>query len=74
MYQLPLGHLTSDEQVAVAIAPFAIALLLRVLLGQTQFTPWIVMLSTMWFAMNVLVAPYSSGIRQAVIALGDRFR
>jgi hypothetical protein len=50
------------------------ALLLRVLLGRTEFTRWIVMLCAMWFAIDVLVTPYSSGIRQELLALEDRFR
>jgi hypothetical protein len=65
---------SAAEQVAVAVAPFAMALLLRVLLGRTEFTRWIVMLCAMWFAIDVLVTPYSSGIRQELLALEDRFR
>ena len=73
-YGFSLGHLTPDEQVAFAVAPFVIALLLRVMLGRTQFTRWVVMLSTMWFATNVLLAPYSTGVREQLIELENQLR
>jgi hypothetical protein len=28
----------------------------------------------MWFAINVLLAPYSAGMRQDLMELGSRFR
>ena len=56
------------------MAPFVVAMLLRLLLGRTQFTRWSIALSTMWFAINVLLAPYSTGVRQELIELGNRFR
>lgn len=73
-YSTPWHGLTPDERVAYAVAPFVIAMLLRVLLGKTQFTRWTIALSTMWFAINVLMAPYSDGIRQELVDLGNRFR
>ena len=63
-YGLPLDELTPDMRVATAVAPFVIAMLLRLLLGRTQFTRWTIMIGTMWFAINVLLAPYSAGVRQ----------
>ena len=66
--------LTPDERVGYAIAPFVVAILLRFLLGRTQFTRWRVAISTMWFAINVLLAPYSDGIRQELTDLGNHFR
>jgi len=33
-----------------------------------------VALGTMWFAIHVLLAPYSTGVRQELIELGNRFR
>ena len=73
-YSSPWSGLTPDELVGAAVAPFVIAMLLRGLLGRTQFTRWSVALSTMWFAINVLLAPYSSGVRQELIELGNHFR
>src|SRR4051794_6575445 len=36
----PLEEFTPDQRVALAAAPFAVAMLLRLLLGRTQFTRW----------------------------------
>jgi hypothetical protein len=49
-------------------------MLLRWILGRTQFTRWAITVSTMWFAINVLLAPYSSGIRQDLADLSSRLR
>jgi hypothetical protein len=73
-YSTPWDGLTPDARVGAAVAPFVIAMLLRALLGRTQFTRWTIAVSTMWFAMNVLLAPYSTGVRQELIELGNRFR
>ena len=70
----PWSFLTPDERVGAAVATFVVAMLLRLLLGRTQFTRWTIALSTMWFAINVLLAPYSTGVRQELIELGNRFR
>jgi hypothetical protein len=74
LYGLPLDDLTPDARVATAVAPFIVAMLLRALLGRTQFTRWSLMFSTMWFAINVLLAPYSAGMRQDLVDLGNTFR
>jgi hypothetical protein len=58
----------------VAAAPFVAAMLLRLLLGRTQFSRWVVTLGTMWFAINVLLAPYSAGIREDLFEIGQHFR
>jgi hypothetical protein len=73
-YGNPLESLTPDARVATAAVPFVIAMLLRWILGRTQFTRWAVTVSTMWFAINVLLAPYSAGVRQDLIDLGSRLR
>ena len=67
-------ELTPDQRVLAAAAPFAVAMLLRLLLGRSAFTRWSIALSTLWFAVNVLLAPYSTGMRQDLIELGNRFR
>jgi uncharacterized membrane protein len=47
---------------------------LRVLLGKSRFTTWFVSLSTMWFSINVLVAPYSPGTQREIESLWALFR
>jgi hypothetical protein len=69
-----LDGLTPDERVGVAVAPFVVAMILRLVLGRTQFTRWNIAISTMWFTINVLLAPYCDGIRQELIDFGSRFR
>ena len=74
LFGMSLDHLTPDERVAAAVAPFVVAMLLRLLLGRTQFTRWSIAVGTMWFAINVLLAPYSTGVRQDLVDFSDRFR
>lgn len=73
-YGTPLDFLTPEARVETAVVPIVIAMLLRLLLGRSQFTRWTILIGTMWFAMNVLLAPYSDGIRQDLIDVGNRFR
>jgi hypothetical protein len=74
VYGSPFDVLTPEQRVATAVVPFAVAMLLRLLLGRTQFTRWAVTFGTMWFAFNVLIAPYSAGIRQDLFELGSSLR
>jgi hypothetical protein len=50
--------------VATAILPFVLALVLRVLLGRNKLTRTLISVGTMWFVMNVLMAPYSARMQQ----------
>ena len=56
-------------RVITATAPFAIAIGMRLLLGANQFTRWLFTLSVVWFAANVLMAPYSLNVRQNIRGL-----
>jgi hypothetical protein len=49
-------------------------MLLRLLLGRTQLTHWGLTLGAMWFAFIILLAPYSTPIRQDLVDLGSRLR
>jgi hypothetical protein len=51
-------------RVTTALAPFALAMLLRAAFGRNRFTGWLLSISTMWFLLNVLLAPYSPGMRE----------
>jgi hypothetical protein len=74
LYGTPLNGLTPDLRVMTAVIPFVVAMLLRLILGRTQLTRWAITVSTMWFAFNVLMAPYSADIRQDLLDLGNKFR
>ena len=54
--------------------PFLAALVLRLIIGKNGLTRAVLALATMWFAINVLMAPYSLEIRREILSLGTRFR
>ena len=64
-----LEDLSPHARVATAVAPFVGAMLLRLLLGKNRLTRALISLGTMWFAINVLAAPYSDRMRQDIVDL-----
>ena len=66
--------LSPHARVATAVAPFAGAMLLRVVLGSNRLVQWLIWLCTMWFLVNVLLAPYSQGMSDDLVALRRLFR
>jgi hypothetical protein len=60
------NDLSPYARVVTAILPFALALFVRVVLGNNLLTRWLLSLSVLWFAANVLMAPYSAGLRQDI--------
>jgi len=56
--------LSPYARVGTAVAPIAIALLLRLLFGKNRLTEILVTAGTMWFVVNVLLAPFSLAMRQ----------
>jgi hypothetical protein len=71
---LSWSDFSPDQLVSVAAAPFLVAMLLRLLLGRTEFTRWAIAVGTMWFAINVLLAPYSTGMRERLMEISNQFR
>lgn len=65
---------TPDVRVATAVAPFLAAMMARVYLGRSNLTRWLITAGTMWFTFNVLMAPYSAGMRQDLMDLQQMFR
>lgn len=66
---LPLSifyDLSPHARVATAILPFGVAIFVRLVLGNNQLTRWLISLSVLWFAANILMAPYSAGMRQDI--------
>jgi hypothetical protein len=63
-------HLSPYARVLTAIAPFLGALVLRLMLGNNRLTRVLLTVSTMWFAANVMLAPYSEAMRQDIHQLG----
>ena len=67
-------ELSPHARVATALMPFLAALLLRLLFGKNRLTRAILSLSTMWFAINVLMAPFSLGLRRELLDIRILFR
>ena len=61
-----LNDLSPHARVVTAVLPFAMAIFVRLLLGNNQLTRWLFSLSVLWFAANVMMAPYSDGMRQGI--------
>jgi len=53
-------------QVATAVFPFLVVMAARIIWGKSRIMSWLITLSTLWFAINVLMAPYSPGMRQEI--------
>ena len=69
-----LDGLSPLARIAVATAPFTGTLILRIVFGNHPITRWLVTLGTIWFVLNVLMAPYSSNVRQDIMEFPTRFR
>ena len=59
---------------ATAVLPFVAAMLLRLILGKNRLTRVLVSVSTTWFAINVLMAPLSEGMRRDILDVRSWFR
>ncbi len=66
--------LSPHARVATAVLPFVVAMILRLVLGRSRLTGMLISLSTVWFAVNVLLAPYSARMRQDIQDLQSIFR
>ena len=66
--------LSPHARVATAVLPFVAAMLLRLILGKNRLTQVLVSVSTTWFAVNVLMAPLSEGMRRDILDLRSWFR
>jgi len=69
-----LEYLGPFARVATAVAPFVAASALRMMFGKSRTTRLLLSVSTMWFAINVLLAPYAMGVRADISSLRSIFR
>jgi hypothetical protein len=60
--------------VTTAIVPFVAAIGLRLIFGKNKVTRLLLSVSTTWFAINVLMAPYSIGMREDLSHIRSMFR
>ncbi|MGA3240851.1 MAG: hypothetical protein ABSG03_31660 [Bryobacteraceae bacterium] len=61
-------------RVATAVLPFAASMILRFVLGSNKLIQWLIWASTMWFLINVLLAPYSPGMHDDLVTLRRLFQ
>jgi hypothetical protein len=69
-----LDLLSPQARVAIAAAPFLAAIILRVAFGRNRITWWLITTTTIWFTINVLLAPFTAGMRQDLVNLRSMFR
>jgi len=69
-----IRDLSPYARVATAVAPFLAAITLRLIFGKNRVTRVLLSTTTMWFLVNVLMAPYSEGMRQDIFRLRDKLR
>ncbi|MBZ5583600.1 MAG: hypothetical protein LAQ30_15605 [Acidobacteriia bacterium] len=73
----PLGildELSPHVRVATAVAPFCIAMALRVVAGRSKAVGALISAGVVWFALNVLAAPFSAGMQRDLGSLQSWFR
>lgn len=66
--------LSPHARVVTAVLPFVVAILLRLVIGKNGVTRVLLSVSTMWFAINVLMAPLSEGMRRDILDVRSWFR
>ncbi len=75
---MPVAGIFEDlspyARVATAVLPFAAAILLRIVFGKNWVTGALLSVGTTWFAINVLMAPFSEGMRRDILDLRSWFR
>ena len=64
--------LTPHGRLILAAGPFVFAMLLRLVIGRTTFTRYFVSAATLWFLVNVLIAPYSQDMSNDLRAFMHR--
>jgi hypothetical protein len=62
-------RLSPYARVVTAIVPFLAAIVLRLFFGKNKVTRALLSIGTIWFALNVFLAPYSYGMRQDLVNL-----
>ena len=64
-----LEHISPHARVATAVIPFLVVMTARVVWGKGRLMSWLITLSTLWFAINVLIAPFSQSMQQDLVNL-----
>jgi hypothetical protein len=59
-----LYDLSPYARLATALAPFLLAIGFRLVFGKNRVTRLLLSISTTWFAVNLLMAPFSSAMQR----------
>jgi hypothetical protein len=69
-----MDDLSPLARVATALGPFLLAIVFRLIVGKNKMTRVFLSLSTTWFAIIILLTPYSSQMRDDLNSIRDMFR
>ena len=69
-----LSDLSPHARVATALAPFLVAIVLRLIMGKNKVTRLLLSITTTWFAINILLTPYSARMREDISNIPAMFR
>jgi hypothetical protein len=61
-----VSDLSPPVRVLTALLPFCVALFIRLVIGNSRLTRSLVSLGVLWFAVNVLMAPYALDVRTGI--------
>ena len=56
-----------------AVLPVVLAMVARIIWGSNKITKTLLSMCTIWFVVNVVVAPYSEGMQQDIMMLRAKF-
>ena len=68
-----VDELTPYARVATAVLPFVLTVIFRIVWGKNRATGWLFTFSLAWFVTNMLIAPFSAGLRQDLVNLVARW-
>jgi hypothetical protein len=66
-------HLSPYARVLTAILPFVLAIAVRFVYGKNRLTHTLLSISTMWFAINILLTPFSAGMQRDLVQMRGWF-
>jgi len=66
--------LSPYARVATALIPFVAAIVVRILMGKNRVTGVLISIGTVWFMINILLAPYSVRMQQDLLEIRYIFR
>lgn len=64
-----LQAMSPHTRLVIALAPFLAAIAARLMLGKNKLTRILLSVSTTWFAINILLAPYSRRMQTDLISI-----